>query len=103
MGYRRQESRERRLCAVGEGAGELRAPGGKWVERLDERRVRRAALLLVRGAAKRVETELLGLGQHRLDQTRLAGSHRAPDEQRAAVPSRRTPQGGDSRGELALP
>ena len=92
--HRRQQPRERGLCAVAERAGQLRAPRGERVERLDERRVRRAALLLVGGAAQRVEAELLGLGEHRLDEARLADPERARDEQRAAVAGRGTPQRG---------
>ena len=100
--HRGQQSRQGGLCAVGERAGQLRAPRGERVERLHERRVRRAALLLVGGAAQRVEAELLRLGEHGLDEARLADPERARDEQRAAVGGRGAPQRGGRRGELAL-
>ena len=73
--HRGQQSRQGGLRAVGERAGQLRAPRGERVERLHERRVRRAALLLVGGAAQRVEAELLRLGEHGLDE---GGSCRSP-------------------------
>ena len=84
------------------GGGQLRAPCGERVERLHERRVRRAALLLVGGAAQRVEAELLGLGEHGLDEARLADPERAGHEQRAAVGRRGAPQRAGRRGELTL-
>jgi hypothetical protein len=49
-----------------------------------------------------VEPELLPFGKQCLDQPRLAGSHGAPHEHRAAVARRRTPESGEPRGELAL-
>ena len=51
---------------------------GERVERLHERRVRRAALLLVGGAAQRVEAELLRLSEHGLEEARLADAERRP-------------------------
>src|SRR5437763_2186892 len=100
--HRWQESRECGLCAVGERAGQLRAPRGERVERLHERRVRRAALLLVGGAAQRVEAELLRLGEHGLDEARLADTERARDEQRAAIGGGGTLKSAERRGELSL-
>ena len=100
--HRGQQSRQGGLCAVGERAGQLRAPRGERVERLHERRVRRAALLLVGGAAQRVKAELLRLGEHGLDEARLADPERARHEQRTAIGGRGTPQRGGRRGELAL-
>ena len=76
--HRGQQSRQRDLCAVGERAGQLRAPRGERVERLHERRVRRAALLLLGGAAQRVKAELLRLGEHSLEEARLADPERRP-------------------------
>ena len=100
--HRGQQSREGGLCAVGERARQLRAPRGERVERLHERRVRRAALLLVGGAAQRVKAERLRLGEHSLDEARLADPERARDEQRAAIGGRGTPQRAGRRGELTL-
>ena len=100
--HRRQQPRQRRLRAVGERAGQLRAPRGERIERLHERRVGRAALLLVGGAAQRVKAELLRLGEHSLDEARLAHPQRAHDEQRAAVARRGALQRAERRGELAL-
>ncbi len=54
------------------------------------------------GAAQRVEAELLRLGEHGLDQARLADPERARYEQRAAVGGRGPPQRGICRGELVL-
>ena len=93
---------KRGLRVVGERAGQLRAPRRQRLERLHERRVRRAALLLVGGAAERVETELLRLSEHGLDEAGLADPERARDEQRAAIGGSGTPQRGGRRSELAL-
>ena len=101
-GHRGQQSRQGGLCAVGEGAGQLRAPRGERVERLHERRVGRAALLLVGGAAQRVEAELLRLGEHGLEEARLADPERARDEQGAALAVRGAPERCGCRAELAL-
>ena len=90
------------MCAVGERAGQLRALRRERVDRLDERRVRRAALHLVGGAAQRVEPERLRLGEHRLDEAGLADPERAGHEQRTAIGGRGTPQRGGRRGELTL-
>ena len=92
--HRGQESRQGSLCAVGESAGQLRAPGGERVERLHERRVRRAALFLVNGAAQRVEAKLLRLGEHGLEEAGLPDPERARHQQRAAVGGGGTPQRG---------
>ena len=100
--HRRQQPRQGALCAVGQRAGQLRAPRGEGIERLHERRVRRAALLLVGGAAQRVKAELLRLGEHSLDEARLADPQRARDEQRAAIARRGTLQRAERRGELSL-
>ena len=100
--HRGQESRQGGLCAVSEGAGQLRTPGGERVERLHERRVRRAALLLVGGAAQGVEAKLLRLGEHGLEKAGLADPERARHQQRAAVGGGGTPQRGGRRGELTL-
>ena len=100
--HRGQQPRQRGLCAVGERADQLRAPRGERIERLHERRVRRAALLLVGGAAQRVKAELLRLGEHSLDEARLADPQRARDEQRAAIAGRGTLKRAERRGELSL-
>ena len=54
------------------------------------------------GAAQRVKAELLRLGEHRLDEARLADPERARDEQRAAIAGRGTPKRAERRGELSL-
>ena len=74
-------SRARAACALSVSApASSGAPRGERVERLHKRRVRRAALLLVAGAAERVESELLRLREHGLDEARLADPQRARDE-----------------------
>ena len=100
--HRGQQPREGGLRAVGERADQLRAPLGERVERLDHRRVRRVALLLVSGAAQGVEAERLRLAEHGLDEAGLADPERARDEQRAAVGGRRAPERAERRGELPL-
>ena len=100
--HRGEQPGKRGLRVVGERAGQLRAPRRQRLERLHERRVRRAALLLVGGAAERVETELLRLSEHGLDEAGLADPERARDEQRAAIGGSGTPQRGGRRSELAL-
>jgi hypothetical protein len=100
--HRRQQSRQRGLCAVGERTGQLRAPRGERVERLHQRRVRRAALLFVGGAAHRVKAELLRLGEHSLDDARLADPERPGDEQRAAIAGPGPLKHVERRGELSL-
>ena len=100
--HRGKQSRQGCLCAIGERAGQLRAPLGQRIKRLHERRVRRPALLLAGGTAQRVEVELLGLGEHGLDETRLADPERARDEQRAAVCGRGAPERGGRGAELAF-
>ncbi len=76
--HRRQQSRQRDLCAVGDRTGQLRAPRGERVERLHERRVRRAALLLQGGAAQRMKAQPLRFLKHSLEQARLADSRARP-------------------------
>ena len=76
---------------------------GERVQRFRERRVRRPALRLVSGTAQRVEAEPLGLGEHGLEQARLADAHRTGDQERAAVRGRGTLQGTERRRELSLP
>ena len=100
--HRGQQSRERGLCVVGERTDQLRAPRDERVERLHERGVRRTALLLVGGAAQRVKAELLRLGEHGLNDARLADPKRAGHEQRAAIGGRGMLQRSGRRRELAL-
>ena len=102
VGHRGQQSRQGGLRAVGERAGQLRTPRGEWVERLHERRVGRAALLLVRGAAQRMEAELLRLGEHGLEKAGLADPQRAGDEQGAAIGGRSARERCRCRAELPL-
>ncbi len=100
--HRGQQSRQGGLRAFRERAGQLRAPRSERVERLHERPVRRTPFRLVRGAAQRVEAELLRLGQHGLDEARLADPKRASHQQRASIGRHGTLQRSGRRGELAL-
>ena len=101
--HRRQQSRERDLRAVAERADQLRAAVGERVERFRERRVGRSALRLVPCTAQCVEGQLLRLGEHGLEQARLADPDRTGDQQRAPVRGRGTLQRDERRGELSLP
>ena len=55
------------------------------------------------GTAQRVEAEPLGLGEHGLEQARLADPHRTGDQECTAGPRRGALQGAQRRGEFSLP